>query len=145
MSGRDETVPSFVDTNILVYAVAGDDNRRSPVAQALLRSLMLAQSLRTSTQVLQELFVTLTRKGRAPMEPEAALRYIDRISAWPVAITDLAAVRSAIALSMTARLSLWDSLIVVAAAGAGAWVLYSEDMQHGQKLMGVEIVNPFRN
>ena len=54
---------SFVDTNIFVYAFANDDTVRAPIAQHLLDQLMAAQALVTSTQVLQELFVTLTRKG----------------------------------------------------------------------------------
>lgn len=56
---------------------------------------MLNRSLHTSTQVLQELYVTLTRKGKSPMPPESALRYIDRLAAWPVAVTDFKSVRRA--------------------------------------------------
>ena len=136
--------PSFVDTNIWVYAIAGDDPRRSAVAQDLVRGLMEAQALRTSTQVLQELYVTLTRKVRTPLEPARALRYMDQIAAWPVVAPDYGAVRDAVELSTTASLSLWDALIVVAAARSGATRLYSEDMQDGQKILGLTIVDPFR-
>jgi predicted nucleic acid-binding protein len=62
-----EEAPGFVDTNILVYALAADDPKRSAVAQDLVRRLMLHQTLHTSTQVLQELYVTLTRKVRQPI------------------------------------------------------------------------------
>ena len=75
----DEMPISFFDTNVLVYALAADDIRRSVVAQTLLRDLMTAQVFQTSTQVLQELFVTLTRKVRTPMTAEQALRYLDQI------------------------------------------------------------------
>jgi predicted nucleic acid-binding protein len=143
MSGDGPSPAYFVDTNILVYAIAGDDPERSPVAQDLLRKLMLNRELRTSTQVLQELYVTLTRKGKLPMLPRAALRYIDQIAAWPVAVTDFRAVRRAIELSIGSMLSFWDALIVVAAEGSGAKTLYSEDLQAGQELLGVRIVNPF--
>src|SRR2546423_6315487 len=74
---------AFVDTNVLVYALAADDAKRSPRAQELLRALMAAQVFRTSTQVLQELFVTLTRKVKTPLSPEQAVRYLDQIAAWP--------------------------------------------------------------
>jgi predicted nucleic acid-binding protein len=134
---------SFVDTNILVYAIAADDPRRSLVAQDLLRTLMLNRSLRTSTQVLQELYVTLTRKGKSSMLPDAALRYIDQVAAWPVAVTDFKSVRRAIELSIASMLSVWDALIVVAAENSGSKTLYSEDLQDGQELLGVRIVNPF--
>src|SRR5258708_29409 len=99
MNAEDPRGSSFLDSNILVYAIAGDDRKRSPVAQDLLRQLMARRLLRTSTQVLQELYVTLTRKGKTPLAPDAALRYIDQIAAWPVTIMDYGAVRRAIELS----------------------------------------------
>jgi predicted nucleic acid-binding protein len=40
-------------------------------------------------------------------------------------------------------LSFWDALIVVTAAKCGATVLYTEDLNHGQEILGVRIVNPF--
>jgi predicted nucleic acid-binding protein len=135
---------SFVDTNILVYALAADDTKRSPIAQELLRALMIGQALQTSTQVLQELFVTLTRKVRTPMTAAQALRYLDQIATWPVVVLDYRAVREAIELSAGASLSFWDSLVIVAAAKSGAKRLYTEDLQHGQTILGVEVVNPFR-
>jgi predicted nucleic acid-binding protein len=144
MSGDDSIAASFVDTNILVYAIAADDSSRSPVAQNLLRELMIDRSLRTSTQVLQELYVTLTRKGKTPLHPEVALRYIDQIGAWPVVVTDFKLVRRAIELSVASVLSFWDALIVVAAQASGAGTLYTEDLQAGQELLGVRIVNPFQ-
>ena len=136
---------SFVDTNILVYALADDDANRSPIAQMLLRDLMVAQAFQTSTQVLQELFVTLTRKVRTPLSAEQALRYLDQIAEWPVVVLDYRAVRDAIELSGSALLSFWDALIVVAAARSGSKYLYTEDLQHGQVILGVEVVNPFRD
>jgi predicted nucleic acid-binding protein len=137
--------PSFLDTNVLVYALAADDERRSPIAQELVRELMVSRTLHTSTQVLQELFVTLTRKVRTPLTSEQALRYLDQIATWPVTVLDYDAVRSAIQLSSSKSLSFWDALVVVAAARSGAKRLYTEDLQHGQIILGVEVVNPFRS
>ena len=138
-----EEVPAFVDTNILVYALAADDPKRAPVAQELIRRLMLHQALHTSTQVLQELYVTLTRKIRKPISPDQALRYLERIAAWPVTVPDYGSIRSAIVLSSGHQISFWDALIAVAASRSGAKRLYTEDLHHGQVLLGVEIVNPF--
>jgi predicted nucleic acid-binding protein len=142
MSG-DEFVASFVDTNVLVYALAADDARRSHVAQKLVRELMAARVFQTSTQVLQELFVTITRKVRTPLAAEQALRYLDQIAAWPVAVLDYGAVRDAIELSVSHTLSFWDAVILIAAARSGAKRLYTEDLQDGRTILGVDIVNPF--
>jgi predicted nucleic acid-binding protein len=135
---------SFVDTNVLVYAIAGDDAGRSTVAEKLVKELMVARVFRTSTQVLQELFVTLTRKVKTPLAAQEALQYLDQIAAWPVITTDYGAVREAAALSTSAVLSFWDALVIVAASRSGAKRLYTEDLQDGQVILGVEIVNPFR-
>jgi predicted nucleic acid-binding protein len=117
---------------------------RSPVAQQLLRRLMTDRTLRTSTQVLQELFVTLTRKIRSPLATDQALHNLDRIATWPVVVFDYSVIREAIELSARHSFSFWDSLVVVAAARSGATKLYTEDLQDGQRILGVEIVNPFR-
>ncbi len=46
--------------------------------------------------------------------------------------------------SMTSRLSYWDALIVESALEAGAGMLLTEDLQHGQMFAGLRVVNPFR-
>jgi predicted nucleic acid-binding protein len=136
--------PSFTDTNIFVYAIASDDTVRSPIAQELIRTLMLNGSLRTSTQVLGELYTTLTQKAAQKLTPAQALRYMDQIAAFPVIGLDYAGVRAAVELCARHKFSYWDAQIVIAASRAGAARLYSEDMQHGRVVLGVEIVNPFR-
>jgi predicted nucleic acid-binding protein len=136
--------PSFVDTNILVYAVADDDPARQRTAQVLVETLAAAQALHTSTQVLQELYVVLTRKVRRKFTSAEAIDYLDRIARAPVTTTDFQLVRQAAELSDRDAFSFWDALILVAAARSGATRLYTEDLQHGRTVLGVEIVNPFR-
>jgi predicted nucleic acid-binding protein len=135
---------AFVDTSIFVYASANDDTVRAPVAQHLLDQLMAAQTLVTSTQVLQELFVTLTRKGDRRLRTEDVLRILDRITKFQVFTVGYAAIREAAELADRDAFSFWDALILVAAARSGATRLYTEDLQHGRTMLGVEIVNPFR-
>ena len=95
-----------MDTNLLVYAVAA------------------AQALHTSTQVLQKLFVTLTRKV-----PCWATRPSEQRTNSPSGKS----------------LPLWYALIVVAAARSGSKRLYTEDLRDGQTIVGVEVLNPFRS
>ncbi|HXP83643.1 MAG TPA: PIN domain-containing protein [Bryobacteraceae bacterium] len=140
----DNAAPCFVDTNVLVYALADDDSIRSPVAKQLLRELRRGGTLHTSVQVLQELYVSLTRKMQRPNRLKQALRFLDWLAASPVFETNYSVVREAAELSAAHRLSFWDALIVVAAARSGAKVLYSEDLQDGRTMLGVTIVNPFR-
>jgi predicted nucleic acid-binding protein len=134
---------SFVDTNVLVYAFDKSSSPKKRVAQELMNRLMEEDRLRVSTQVLQELFVTLTRKVSQRCTREEALMVLDDLTAWPLMAIDYAAIRAAVELVGRAKLSFWDALVVVAAARSGAEVLYTEDLNDGQEILGVLISNPF--
>ncbi len=139
-----EADPAFVDTNVFVYSVDESEGVRHARARHLIRSLMDTEALRTSAQVLGEFFVVATRKLQLPIAPAEALEYVNRYSKWPVIATDTQLVRDACELSMSSRISYWDALIVAAASRAGAVRIYSEDLNPGQKLLGIEVVNPFQ-
>lgn len=138
-----DDAPAFVDTNVLVYAYDVTEPERRAVAQKTLSELMRSNRLRLSTQVLQELYVTLTRKLGNPLSPDQALPLLEHYAAWPLQTTDFALIREAIHLSSQAVLSFWDSLIVMAAVRSGAQILYTEDLNDGQAIMGLEVRNPF--
>jgi predicted nucleic acid-binding protein len=133
----------FVDTNVLVYAFDRSNSPKKRVAQRLMNELIDEDRLRVSTQVLQELFVTLTRKVRGPCSSDEALAVLEDLAAWPLTVVDYAAVRAAVELADQAKISFWDALVVVAAARSGAAVLYTEDLNNGQEILGVRISNPF--
>ena len=133
----------FIDTNVLVYAFEKASSPKKHLAKGLLDELMDEDRLRVSTQVLQELFVTLTRKGSQRCSNDEALTILEALTVWPTMAIDFAAIRAAVRLADQAVLSFWDALIVVAAARSGAAVLYTEDLNHGQEILGVRISNPF--
>ena len=135
--------PSFVDTNVLVYAFDKSSSPKKRVAQRLLNGLMEQDRLRVSTQVLQELFVTLTRKVSQRCSSQEALAVLEDLTAWPLIVVDYAAIRAAVGLAEQDQLSFRDALVVVAAARAGARSLYTEDLNDGQEILGVRISNPF--
>jgi predicted nucleic acid-binding protein len=134
---------SFLDTNVLVYAFDKGSSPKKRIAQRLINELMKEDRLRVSTQVLQELVITLTRKVSQPCSSAEAHAVLEDLTAWPLMLVDYAAIRAAIGLADQAKLSFWDALIVVAAARTGAAVLYTEDMNDGQEVLGVRISNPF--
>lgn len=143
MSETDPPV-SFVDTNILVYAAALDDPVRGKRAQELLDWLMGGKAFCTSTQVLQEFYTTAMRKGKPSFDRDEALEYLDDYAAHPLFQVDYPAIRESAEVADAHRISFWDALIVVAARRSGARRLYTEHLQHGQVILGVEVVNPFR-
>lgn len=133
---------SFFDTNVLVYT----DDRSAPAKQRAALDL-LAEHRRASTgvvslQVLQEYFVTVTRK--LGVDAETARRKVEIFSEFDVARPEVSDVLAAIDLHRLHRLSFWDSLVLRAAKQAGCKVLYSEDLQHQRAIEGIRIVNPFR-
>jgi predicted nucleic acid-binding protein len=138
-----EQALSFVDTNVLVYAFDKSSSPKKRVAQRLMNELMEEDVLRLSTQVLQELFVTLTRKVPQHCSSEEALAVLEDLTAWHLMVIDYGAIRAAVGLADEVKLSFWDALIVVAAARTGAAVLYTEDLNDGQEILGVRISNPF--
>ncbi|HMM36022.1 MAG TPA: PIN domain-containing protein [Thermoanaerobaculia bacterium] len=135
--------PEFVDTNVFVYAFDQGSGAKGEKARALVRRLWEDGRGCLSLQVLQELYVTLTRKVARPVAPEAAARIVEDLAAWRChepSRTDLA---DAIELCRKSRISLWDALVLQSARRTGCAVLWSEDLNAGQKLAGVQVRNPF--
>jgi|SRR5579875_1320751 predicted nucleic acid-binding protein len=134
---------SFVDSNVLVYAhdaTAGDKRDR---AHALLAELWESREGCLSVQVLQEFFVTVTRKIPKPLDTDSAAQAIADFSRWRVHSPDASDVLGAIDIHRRQKISFWDGMIVRSAARLGCAKLYSEDLSPGQDYEGVEVRNPF--
>jgi predicted nucleic acid-binding protein len=134
---------AFVDTNVLIYSVSPADDRHG-FAVRLVRELISTGALRISTQILQEFFHVSTRKMLAKLTMKQALDHMENWARFPVVLIDYPAIREAAQISADRQLSFWDALIVVAAKRCDAKRLYTEDLNHGQIIEGVEVVNPFR-
>jgi predicted nucleic acid-binding protein len=132
---------SFFDTNVLVYA----DDKAAPAKQR--RALeLVAQHRRAGTgvvslQVLQEYFVTVTRKLN--VDARIARRKAELLAEFDVAAPDVTDILAAIDLHRLHTFSFWDALILRSAKQSGCRVLLSEDMQGTRELDGVLVVNPF--
>ena len=135
--------PVFVDTNVLVYWQDTSDPVKQSRAGDWVELLSRSRSARTSVQVLVELYSTLTRKLQG-FSTEKAQRIVRGVAAWRPVARDLALIEQAWHLQERYALSWWDALIVAAAQSNGCAVLLTEDLQHGQRLGEVTIINPFR-
>ena len=133
----------FVDTNVLVYLFDGDAPVKQQRAREVVGELVQARSLVLSSQVLSELFVTVTRKLREPLPAEQALRVVDDLAAFPVVAVDAALGQRAAARCAGEHVSYWDALILEAAVDAGAATVYSEDLHPGSAYQGVTVEDPF--
>lgn len=134
----------FLDTNVLVYLFDSDSPGKKERAAEILGAEGSRGDAVLSTQVLEEFYVSVTRKLRHPLADAEALEATERFAAFPVVSIDAPMVVRAIILSQAARLSLWDALIVRSAVESGCQSLYSEDLQDGWSVDGVTVENPFR-
>ena len=134
---------AFFDTNILVYLYDGDAPEKKRKAQDLLLKAAEAGQVLLSTQVLQEFYVSVTRKLAEPLPPEDAERAVRRFADFAVVQVDPSLIFAAIATSRQCRFSFWDALVVQAAIQGGAATLYTEDLHHGQAIGSLRILNPF--
>lgn len=135
------SVRSFFDTNVLVYA---DDSAAPAKQQRAIELVSEHRRARTgvvSLQVLQEYFVTVTRKLH--LDARIARRKVELLAEFDVAAPDVGDILAAIDLHRLHTINFWDALIVRAAKQTGCSVLLSEDMQGHRDIEGVQIVNPF--
>lgn len=130
-----------IDTNVLAYAEGIDDDARRDQAIALTDRLTQL-TVFVPVQVLGELFRVLLRKGgRSPKQ--ARERVLGWSDSFALIETSQAVLLAAIDLAEAHRLSIWDAIVVAAAAKAECRLLLSEDLQDGFTWNGVTIANPF--
>jgi predicted nucleic acid-binding protein len=131
----------FVDSNVLLYAVDEVDPEKQRMARNWRAELWKSRRGRVSFQVLGEFYVNAVRKQ--PAAREEARAEVRDLLAWNPVVTDAALLERGWKLQDRYRLSYWDALIVAAAKAASCRYLLTEDLQAGQQLDGIEVVNPF--
>lgn len=97
-----------------------------------------------SVQVLQEFFVTVTRKLKKPLPLPKAADIVREYLTWTVVENTAELLLAGIVLQQKAKLSFWDAMVVQAAVSVGCDRLYTEDLNAGQRFGPVQVVNPFR-
>jgi predicted nucleic acid-binding protein len=136
------TEPTFVDTNVWVYAVdAADAAKRSRALEVTAPAS--GRDLVISTQVLTEFYAVVTRKLAVPISTEEAEAMVGQLSLLPIVAIDGSLVASAIAGSRSWNISIWDALIIRAAETAGCRRVLSEDLADGATYGSVLVENPF--
>jgi len=131
----------FVDTNVFLYALDERDAAKHRAARDWRDALWISRLGRTSFQVLSEFYVNVLR-----LQPDArdhARAEIRDLLAWNPVVTDAALLERGWKIQDRYKLSHWDAVIVAAAKTASCAYLLTEDLQHGQKLDGVEVASPF--
>ncbi|HXC31825.1 MAG TPA: PIN domain-containing protein [Verrucomicrobiae bacterium] len=136
------TAPVFVDTNVLLYAFDRAAPEKQRAARAWRDALWKSRLGRISFQVLQEFYANVAAKW--PDGREDARTEIRDLLAWRPAVVNIAVLELAWKLQEHYSLSFWDALIGAAAKLLDCGYLLTEDLQTGQNLDGVRVINPFR-
>jgi predicted nucleic acid-binding protein len=137
------TAQIFVDTNVFVYAKQASEPTKQPLAARWLERLWGEQTGRTSVQVLNEYYVTLTRKIKPSLAAADAWDDVKNLLAWNPQPMDVELLHRGREIEQRYRLSWWDSLIVGAAQLQNCVLLLTEDLQDRAVYGGVTVRNPF--
>lgn len=135
----------FLDTDILVYAFDVSAGQKHEVAKRIVIDLWNTKDGILSTQVLQEFFVSVTRKIPKPMDAGLAREIVSDFLKWHIVINDENSLLEAIDIHIRYNYSFWDSLLIQAAIRSGAVLLLTEDLTDSQEIKGISIKNPFKH
>lgn len=133
----------FVDTNILVYCFDDSDAAKRDRAQLVMRRLWETRSGRLSHQVLQEFYVTVTRKLKPALPRPQARAEVEDFLDWKPLRPSAVLLKQAWQIEDHYGFSWWDSLIVAAAIAQDCTTLLTEDLQHGLIIGNLRVANPF--
>lgn len=133
----------FLDTNILVYGYDASAGSKHEIARKIIMDLWNSGLGLLSAQVLQEFFVSVTRKAPRPLEVKLAREIISDLLKWDVVVNEGESILEAMEIHSRYKYSFLDSMVIQAARRGGAAVLFSEDLSHGRTVAGVKIINPF--
>jgi predicted nucleic acid-binding protein len=133
---------TFVDTNVLLYAVCPGESDRAKAEKA--RAILRRDDLTLSVQVLQEFYVQATRATRTqPLTHDEAVALINLWLRFTIVPNSVPLLQNALRLKARYQIGYWDAAILAAAIDAGCTELLSEDLNPGQTYETVTVINPF--
>ena len=134
----------FLDTNILVYAYDRSAGQKHALAAQLMEACWENENGCLSIQVLQEFFVTVTRKIAMPLDYQTARQIVADLAQWRLHAPKASDLIQAIDLQQSHQLAFWDAQMIQNAASLGCKQVLSEDLNHGQMYGEVQVINPFK-
>ena len=128
----------FIDSNIMIYAYSSTEISKKDKVLLMLEN----EEIAISTQVINEFIWIMSRKFNVDME---SLKVINNnlFEIFNVGMVSKATIDKAIDIAKRYKYAYWDSLMLSSALESRCIAIYSEDMQHGQIIEGVRIINPF--
>ncbi len=139
----DPQVDYFLDTNILVFAFDRSAGKKHNLASTLVQSCWENENGCLSIQVLQEYYVTVTRKIASPLTHSIVRQIVSDLAQWRLHSPTTSDLLQAIDLQQNYQLAFWDAQVIQSAASLGCKQLLSEDLNHNHLYGSVLVINPF--
>ena len=137
---------SFIDTNVFIYQLEAQDRRKFEIADGIIRQGVATGDACISFQVVQECLNTALRKAEVRLDIDGARAYLETVLAPLYRVpASVGLYHRGLGVQARYHMSFYDALIVAAALEAGCSRLWSEDLQHGQRIERLTIANPFRS
>jgi len=133
----------FVDTNVLVYARDSSETEKQVRAEKWLTYLWAHELGRISAQVMNEYYVTVTRKLKPGLSKEQARADLRSLAVWQPLEISTTLIESAWDVQDQYGYAWWDTLVISSALFLDCTYVLSEDMQHEQHIGKLTIINPF--
>jgi predicted nucleic acid-binding protein len=135
----------FYDTNILLYAAQNKLVGKEALKRSIARALIADYDFSISGQVLAEFYHNAVKDGPYRLSAAQADEWLDRLEIQPCVPVDAALVRKGAQIAERYQISYWDGAIIAAAHEADADLMYTEDLNDGQRYGSVTAINPFKN
>jgi predicted nucleic acid-binding protein len=134
----------FLDTNILVYSFDKSQPVKQNISRTLIKEGLEQGSACISYQVIQEYLNVATRKFATPLSNKDCRIYLTSVLEPLCEIyASIELFHMGMEISDRWKISFYDSLIIAGSIQANCKILYSEDLQHDQKIQDIRIVNPY--
>lgn len=134
----------FLDTNIIVYSFGPKNSIQRERSRELINEALSLENGCISYQVLQEFINVSTKKFKIPITPTDLNKYLSEVL-FPLCEIHSSAdlYTDAVEIMDRWKFGFYDSLILASAILTDCKILYSEDLQDGQKIQGLTVINPF--
>jgi predicted nucleic acid-binding protein len=134
----------FLDTNLIIYTFDKHAHEKRAAAQALLMQALHTQKGCISWQVIQEFMNVARHKFSSPLNALDCQLYLNEVLEPICEIyPDIVVYQKALEINHRWQYRFFDALIISAALKAQCHILYSEDLQHKQRIESLQIINPF--
>lgn len=131
----------FIDTNIWIYSMDKHNPSKQQESRLLLKKISAEHDGVISTQVLQEFYVASTTKLH--VDPVIVKQILKSFEHLEIVLIDKDIIQNAVDIQIHTKISFWDALIVSAAQHAHCDQLWTEDLNPGQVIGDVQVINPY--